>query len=210
MTDAPTPPPPLSPHPAADEYTCCTEGHTDGEECGDYYADWGVIWLLFLLFGLVWFVLTVLSCSFSIVAFCDAPKLGTTSAPCCTACPASCLCVMNGALAFMNLLFFIASCILLAHPWAFFFVLELIGYIITLVMTVIAVVMLKQKQMWWDLKNVEQRSTIAHQSHSGGIELPAMGQPVPTVQTIASMPPPGGVHQGAIVSTAVPIKGGAF
>ena len=178
------------PHPAADEYTCCTEGHTDGEECGDYYADWGVIWLLFLLFGLVWFVLTVLSCSFSIVAFCDAPKLGTTSAPCCTACPASCLCVMNGALAFMNLLF--------------------IGYIITLVMTVIAVVMLKQKQMWWDLKNVEQRSTIAHQSHSGGIELPAMGQPVPTVQTIASMPPPGGVHQGAIVSTAVPIKGGAF
>ena len=153
--------------------------------------------------------------AFSIAAFCNAPKLGTTSAPCCSGCSPFCLCVTNGALAVMNFLFFVASCILLAmigylitqSAWAF--VLEMIGYLITLAMTVIAVVMLKQKQMWWDLNSVDQRPTIAQQSHSGGIELPTMGQPV--VQTIVPMPP-GGVpmSQGAIVSTAVPIKGGTF
>ena len=54
-----------------------------------------------------------------IVAFCDALQARHDLAPGCTACR-PCLCVMNSALAFMNLLFFIASCILLAHPWAFF------------------------------------------------------------------------------------------
>ena len=99
-------------------------------------------------------ILAIFSCTFSIVGFCNASKLGTGQ-PCCTGCSPGCLTGCNGLLMIIDFIALVFTGILFGEVmhwiglFATCFILEIVGYIIMIIMCAIAVLILLCKKDKW-------------------------------------------------------------
>ena len=99
-------------------------------------------------------ILAIFSCTFSIVGFCNASKLGTGQ-PCCTGCSPGCLTGCNGLLMIIDFIALVFAGVLLGEVmhwiglFATCFILEIVGYIIMVIMCAIAVLILLCKKDKW-------------------------------------------------------------
>ena len=150
---------------------------------------------------LITLALAVLSCTFSIIGFCNMSKLGT-SEPCCKGCAPGCLTGCNGMLVIFDFIALVFAGVLFGEVmhliglFAVCFILEIVAYIIMILMCAIAaILLLVNKQKWAQaISPLQQPAT--------GIEI----QPTPQAlvqpqQGVIAQPQPV-VLQGAIVHAA--------
>ena len=99
-------------------------------------------------------ILAIISCAFSIVGLCNASKVGT-SPPCCNSCSPGSLVSCNGLLIIIDFIALVFTGVLFGEVmhwiglFAICFILEMIGYIIMIILSAIAVLMLLLKKQQW-------------------------------------------------------------
>ena len=99
-------------------------------------------------------ILAIISCAFSIVGLCNASKVGT-SPPCCNSCSPGSLVSCNGLLIIIDFIALVFTGVLFGEVmhwiglFAICFIFEMIGYIIMIILSAIAVLMLLSKKDKW-------------------------------------------------------------
>ena len=99
-------------------------------------------------------ILAIISCTFSIIGICNASKIGT-SPPCCAGCSPGCLAGGNGFLILIDFIALVFAGVLFGEVmhwiglFAISFIFEMIGYIIMIILSAIAVLMLLCKKQQW-------------------------------------------------------------
>ena len=99
-------------------------------------------------------ILAIISCTFSIIGICNASKIGT-SPPCCAGCSPGCLAGGNGFLILIDFIALVFAGVLFGEVmhwiglFAICFILEMIGYIMMIILSAIAVLMLLLKKQQW-------------------------------------------------------------
>ena len=99
-------------------------------------------------------ILAIISCTFSIIGICNASKIGT-SPPCCAGCSPGCLAGGNGFLILIDFIALVFAGVLFGEVmhwiglFAISFIFEMIGYIIMIILSAIAVLMLLLKKQQW-------------------------------------------------------------
>ena len=99
-------------------------------------------------------ILAIISCAFSIVGLCNASKVGT-SPPCCNSCSPGSLVSCNGLLIIIDFIALVFTGVLFGEVmhwiglFAICFIFEMIGYIIMIILSAIAVLMLLLKKQQW-------------------------------------------------------------
>ena len=99
-------------------------------------------------------ILAIISCAFSIVGLCNASKVGT-SPPCCNSCSPGSLVSCNGLLIIIDFIALVFTGVLFGEVmhwiglFAICFIFEMIGYIIMIILSAIAVLMLLCKKQQW-------------------------------------------------------------
>ena len=105
-------------------------------------------WIFFMLMTVV---LAIVSCTFSIIGLCNASKIGT-SPPCCPSCSPGCLACGNGFLILIDFIALVFAGVLFGEVmhwiglFAGCFIFEMIVYIIMIILSAIAVLMLLLKK----------------------------------------------------------------